>query len=44
MGRNEMFSDSPTLMAADAAYVKNEGSFKALVIELLTSDSFLYRK
>jgi hypothetical protein len=44
MGRNEMMSDSPTLIAADAAYVKNGGSFKALVISLLTSDSFLYRK
>ncbi|MEM7394727.1 MAG: DUF1588 domain-containing protein, partial [Verrucomicrobiota bacterium] len=44
MGRNEMLSDSPTLVAADEAYVKNDGSFNALLIALLTSDSFLYRK
>ncbi len=44
MGRNEMLSDSPTLMAADKAYVDGGGSFKALVVSLLTSDSFLYRK
>jgi mono/diheme cytochrome c family protein len=44
MGRNEMLSDSPTLIAADRAYVAGSGSFKAMVIELLTSDSFLYRK
>ena len=44
MGRNEMLSDSPTLIAADEAYVAGSGSFKAMVIELLTSDSFLYRR
>lgn len=44
MGRNEMLSDSKTLMDADKAYVENGGSFRALVISLLTSDSFLYRK
>jgi hypothetical protein len=44
MGRNEMMSDSPTLIAADHAYAENHGSFKALVVSLLTSDSFLYRK
>lgn len=44
MGRNEMLSDSSTLIAADEAYVKNEGSFRALVVSLLTSDSFLLRK
>jgi hypothetical protein len=44
MGRNEMMSDSPTLMAADGAYVEGGGSFKALVMSLLTSDSFLYRR
>jgi hypothetical protein len=31
-------------MAADKTYVDNDGSFKAMVISLLTSDSFLYRK
>ncbi len=44
MGRNEMLSDSQTLIAADNAYVDGGGSFKAMVIQLLTSDSFLYRK
>jgi hypothetical protein len=44
MGRNEMLSDSTTLIAADKAYVDNGGSFRAMVLSLLTSDSFLYRK
>jgi len=44
MGRNEMLSDSTTLIAADKAYLASGGSFKALLISLLTSDSFLYRK
>jgi hypothetical protein len=44
MGRNEMLSDSKTLIAMDKAYVKGGGSFKELLVSLLTSDSFLYRK
>lgn len=44
MGRNETLNDSPSLVAADRAYVDNGGSFKALLVSLLTSDSFLYRK
>ncbi len=44
MGRNEVLSDSPTLIAADKTYVDNEGSFNELLVSLLTSDSFLYRK
>ena len=44
MGRNETLDDSPTLMAADQAYVESGGSMKALLVSLLTSDSFLYRK
>lgn len=44
MGRNEMLSDSKTLIAMDNAYVDNQGSFKELLVCLLTSDSFLYRK
>ncbi|MGI9239798.1 MAG: DUF1588 domain-containing protein, partial [Verrucomicrobiales bacterium] len=44
MGRNEMLSDSATLIAADRAYLENGGSFRALVISLLSSDSFLYRR
>jgi len=44
MGRNEMLSDSQTLIAADDAYVTSGGSFKAVIVSLLTSDSFMYRK
>lgn len=44
MGRNEYLSDSQTVVAAEQAYVENDGSFRALVVSLLTSDSFLYRK
>ena len=44
LGRNEMLSDSKTLIQAEKDYVANGGSFKALIVSLLTSDSFLYRK
>ena len=44
MGRNEILSDSQTLIDADKAYLENDGSFKAVIISLLTSDSFIYRK
>ena len=44
MGRNEFLSDSQTLIAAENAYMENGGSFEAMLISLLTSDSFLYRK
>ncbi|MFT5303698.1 MAG: hypothetical protein ACI87E_004268 [Mariniblastus sp.] len=44
MGRNEMPSDSSTLIDADRAYLESGGSFKAVVVSLLTSDSFMYRK
>ena len=44
MGRNEMLSDSKTLIAMDLAYVESQGSFQELLVCLLTSDSFLYRK
>lgn len=44
MGRNEMLSDSKTLIDADKAYVASGGSFKAVIVSLLTSDSFMYRK
>ena len=43
MGRNESLADARTLQEAERAYVASGGSFKALVIALLTSDSFLYR-
>jgi hypothetical protein len=44
MGRNEFLSDSKTLIGAEKAYMDNGGSFKAMLISLLTSDSFIYRK
>ena len=44
MGRNETLADSKTLISADRAYLESGGSFKALLIAVLSSDSFLYRK
>ena len=44
LGRNEQLSDSKTLIDADQAYVKSGGSFDAVIVSLLTSDSFIYRK
>ena len=44
MGRNEMLSDSKTLIDADKAYVSSGGSFDSVIVSLLTSDSFIYRK
>jgi hypothetical protein len=44
MGRNETFSDSKTLIDAEQAYVESGGSFDAVIVSLLTSDSFMYRK
>ena len=44
MGRNETLGDSPTLMAMDQAYLEHDGSFRELLVALVTSDSFLYRK
>lgn len=43
MGRNENPGDAPTLINADRAYVESGGSFRALVVSLLSSDSFCYR-
>jgi hypothetical protein len=43
LGRNETLADARTLQDADRAYVESGGSFKALVVSLLTSDPFLYR-
>jgi hypothetical protein len=39
-----MLSDSKTLIDADQAYVNSRGSFDAVIVSLLTSDSFIYRK
>ena len=44
MGRNEFLSDSKTLIAAEKAYMDSDGSFRAMLVSLLTSDSFIYRK
>jgi mono/diheme cytochrome c family protein len=44
MGRNETLNDSKTLIDAEKAYVDNGGSFDAVIVSLLTSDSFIYRK
>ena len=44
MGRNEMLTDSQTLIEADRAYLQSGGSFKAVIVSLLSSDSFRYRK
>ena len=44
MGRNEMLSDSRTLIDAEQAYLDSDGSFQAVIVSLLTSDSFIYRK
>ncbi len=44
MGRNETLGDSRTLIAADRAYTKSGGKFSEVVVSLLTSDSFLYRR
>jgi len=43
MGRNETLGDAKTLQDAHKAYVESNGSMKALVISLLSSDAFLYR-
>ncbi|MBP84717.1 MAG: hypothetical protein CMO61_12815 [Verrucomicrobiales bacterium] len=44
MGRNEMLSDSKTLIDAEKSYLDSGGKFSELLVSLLTSDSFLYRK
>ena len=43
MGRNETLNDAPVLQNAHRAYKESGGSMKALIVSLLTSDSFLYR-
>ena len=43
LGRNETLADGPTLVAAHKAYRDSGGSFKALLVSLLSSESFLYR-
>ena len=43
MGRNETPGDAVTLQEAEKAYLESGGSFKALLVSLLSSESFLYR-
>lgn len=44
MGRNETLTDSQTLINAEKAYLESGGSFTELMVSILTSDSFIYRK
>ncbi|MBO53125.1 MAG: hypothetical protein CMJ69_20380 [Planctomycetaceae bacterium] len=44
LGRNETLSDSKALMDADKAYLDHNGSFDEVIVSLLTSDPFIYRK
>ena len=44
MGRNETLHDGPVLRDAHKAYKESGGSMKALLISLMTSDTFLYRR
>lgn len=44
MGRNETLGDANTLQDAHRAYRENDGSFQAIVVSLLSSDSFLLRQ
>ena len=43
MGRNETLNDAPVLQAAHKAYRENNGSMKALITSLVTSNAFVYR-
>ena len=43
LGRNETLGDAKTLQETHKAYVESDGSMKALVVSLLSSDSFIYR-
>jgi hypothetical protein len=44
MGRNETLHDRPVLQAAHQAYTESGGSMKALILSLVTSDAFIYRR
>tara|TARA_R110002049_G_scaffold4601_5_gene32221 strand:+ start:311150 stop:313168 length:2019 start_codon:yes stop_codon:yes gene_type:complete len=44
LGRNETVDDAPTLIDAHRAYRQSNGSMRSLVLSLLTSDSFVYRR
>ncbi len=44
LGRNETLGDARALQDAHKAYTNSDGSFSSLVVSLLSSDSFLYRR
>ncbi len=44
LGRNETLGDANTLQDAHTAYRNSDGSFNAIVVSLLSSDSFLLRQ
>ena len=44
LGRNETTGDAATLQKVHRAYRESGGSFRALVVALLSSESFLYRQ
>ena len=41
---NSIIKGAMNLIDADRAYLDSNGSFKAVVVSLLTSDAFLYRR
>ena len=44
LGRNETLGDAKTLQDAHQAYKESGGSFNAVIVSLLSSDSFNYRR
>ncbi|QDU92522.1 DUF1588 domain-containing protein [Lignipirellula cremea] len=44
LGRNETLGDANTLQDAHRAYRESDGSFRELVVSILSSDSFLLRQ
>ena len=44
MGRNETLNDAPVLQEAHRVYRESGGSMQALILSLVTSDAFLYRR
>ncbi len=43
LDRNETPGDAVSLQEAEKAYLDNGGSFKALIVSLLSSEYFLFR-
>ena len=44
VGRNETLNDAPVLQEAHRVYRESGGSMQALILSLVTSDAFLYRR